>query len=408
MVGSALLASVTPKPAWELAGIPQALPTEPLVIYLDHPATSFPKAPGVAEEAARFLREDAGNAGRGGHALARRAADAVERARLKLAALLGIADASRLCLQPGATLALNQGLRGLLREGERVLVGAGAHNSVLRPLEVLRRERGLQVEEVACSDVLRWDLSDLEARLSQGPTAAVVISHGSNVTGAVQDLAQISALTRAAGARLVVDAAQSVGSIPVDASLCDLLAFSGHKGLLAPTGSGGLYVTPGLDLAPTIVGGTGARSEDEAPPLELPGALEAGTPNAMAYAALLPALRWIEDQGGPAALHARIAPLYAKLADGLSSLPGVKLYSAGEEQDLPVLSFTVAGWEPGELAMTLEAAGGLALRAGLHCAPRAHRRLGTLAGGTLRAGLGPTTTAETVERALETLGAVLG
>lgn len=377
------------------------------MIYLDHPATSFPKAPGVAEEAARFLREDAGNAGRGGHALARRAADALERARLKLATLLGIPEASRLCLQPGATLALNQGLRGLLREGERVLVGAGAHNSVLRPLEMLRRERGIVVEEVACSDVLRWDLSDLELRLHRGPVAAVVLSHASNVTGAVQDLAQISALTRGAGAKLVVDAAQSVGSITVDATLCDLLAFSGHKGLLAPTGSGGLYVDADLELAPTIVGGTGARSESETPPLDLPGALEAGTPNAMAFAALLPALRWIEAQGGPDALHARTMPLYAMLRAGLESLPGVKLYSGGEEQDLPVLSLTVAGWEPGELSMALEAAGGLALRAGLHCAPRAHRRLGTLEGGTLRAGLGPTSTEATVEAALAAFGAIL-
>ena len=378
------------------------------MIYLDHPATSFPKAPGVAEEAARFLREDAGNAGRGGHALARRAADALERARLALASLLGLPDASRLVLQPGATLALNSGLRGLLNPQERVLIGAGAHNSVLRPLELLRREREIRVDEVACDDVLRWDLEDLKAKLAEAPTAAVVLSHGSNVTGAVQDLAAISALSREAGARLVVDAAQTVGATPVQAELCDLLAFSGHKGLLGPTGTGGLYVAPGLELQPTIVGGTGTRSEDETPPLELPGALEAGTPNAVGFAALLPALRWIDEQGGPSALHERIAPLATSLREGLAELAGVTVQAASEPGDMAVISFTVANWEPGELAMALEAAGGLALRAGLHCAPRAHRRLGTLPHGTLRAGLGPTSSEDDVQAALRALSSFLG
>lgn len=377
------------------------------VIYLDHPATSFPKAPGVAEEAARFLREDAGNAGRGGHALARRAADALERARLALAKLLEAEDASRLTLQPSATLALNQALFGLLRPGQRVLVGAAAHNSVLRPLALLRETRGVEVAEVACDEVLRWDLADLEAKLAASPCAAVVLSHGSNVTGAVQDLAAIGRLARAHGAKLVLDAAQTLGAIPLAAREADLIAFSGHKGLLGPTGCGGLYVGPGVELEPTVVGGTGTRSEDERPPRELPGALEAGTPNAMAYAALLPALRWIEAEGGPTALHARITPLAARLREGLAAIPGVKVFAASEPQDLAVISFTVAGWEPGELGMALEAAGGIALRAGLHCAPRAHRRLGTAPRGTLRVGLGPTSTDDDVRGLLEVLPALL-
>lgn len=376
------------------------------MIYLDHPATSFPKAPGVAAEAARFLSEDAGNAGRGGHALARRAADALERARLGLARLLGVEDAARLSLQSGATLALNVALRGALRPGDRVLVGAAAHNSVLRPLAQLAPGLGLRIEEVACDDLLRWDLSDLEARLQAEPAAWVALSHGSNVTGVVQDLGGIGALCRAAGARLLVDAAQTVGAIPLDLSQTsvDLLAFSGHKGLLGPTGCGGLYVAPGLDLAPLITGGTGTRSEEEAPPRELPGALEPGTPNALAFAALLPALRWIEAQGGPAALHARAQLLAARFAEGLRGLPGVRVIAAG---DLPLVSFTVEGWDPGELAMGLETAGEVALRAGLHCAPRAHRRLGTLPRGTLRAGFGPFVGEVEVEGALAALGALL-
>lgn len=377
------------------------------MIYLDHPATSFPKAPGVAEEAARFLREDAGNAGRGGHALARRAADALERARLALGRLLSVEDSSRLTLQPSATVALNQALAGLLQPGQRVLIGAAAHNSVLRPLALLREARDLRIEEVACDDLLRWDLADLEAKLRAGPCAAVVVSHGSNVTGAVQDLEAIVALCRERGARLVVDAAQTLGAIPLAATSADLIAFSGHKGLLGPTGCGGLYIGAGIELSPTLVGGTGTRSEDERPPRELPGAFEAGTPNAMAYAALLPALRWIQSEGGPAALHARIAPLAQRMREGLVALKGVSVFAAGEAPDLAVVSFVVEGWEPGELGMALEAAGGLALRAGLHCAPRAHRRLGTAPRGTLRAGLGPASTDDDVTSLLETLSSFL-
>ncbi|MGE0712879.1 MAG: aminotransferase class V-fold PLP-dependent enzyme [Planctomycetota bacterium] len=372
--------------------------------YFDHAATSFPKAPGVAAEAARFLDEDAGNAGRGGHALAQRAADALERARLALARLLGVADASRIALQSGTTAALNVALRGLLVPGDRVLLGPEAHNSVLRPLAVLARERGVVREEVAADEVLRWDLADLEARLRAGPAALVVVSHGSNVTGAVQDLPAISSLCRAAGARLLVDAAQTVGALPLDLgeTPVDLLAFSGHKGLLGPTGTGGLYVAPGHELEPQVVGGTGSRSEDEEPPRELPGALEAGTPNAFAFAALGAALRWIEQQT-PAALHARSAALGARLRAGVRALPGVTLHAAEGEHDLAVISFVVAGWEPQELALALDAAAGICVRAGLHCAPRAHRRLGTLPRGTVRASLGPGLGEEDVEVFLATL-----
>ncbi len=359
------------------------------MLYLDHAATSFPKAPGVAEEAARFLREDAGNAGRGGHALARRAADAVERARGELARLLGVGDAQRLALLPGCTAALNTALRATLRPGQRVVIGPEAHNAVLRPLHLLAAERGVIVEEVACDDLLRWDLEDLERRLRAAPTAAVVVTHGSNVTGAVQDLPQVVALARAAGARVVVDAAQTAGAVPLDLDAlgADLVAFSGHKGLLGPTGIGGLVVAADLAVPPLVVGGTGTASEREAPPAELPGALEAGTANSLACAATATAARWVREQT-PAALHARAAAAGARLREGLAEVPGVRLHAAAGPDDLPVVSFTVEGWDVHELATALDAAGAC-VRAGLHCAPRAHRRLGTAPGGTLRASAGP-------------------
>ncbi len=379
-----------------------------MTLYLDHAATSFPKAPGVAEEAARFLREDAGSAGRGGHALARRAGDAVERARVALARLLGAGDARRLALLPGCTAALNVALRGVLAPGARVLIGPEAHNAVLRPLWLLARERDVRVEEVASDDALRWDLDDLERRLAAAPCALVAVAHGSNVTGAVQDVAAIVARARAAGARVLVDAAQTAGALPLalDALDADLVAFSGHKGLHGPTGIGGLWVRRDLELPPLIAGGTGTASEREEPPRELPGALEPGTADALACAALAVAARWVREET-PAALHERAAALGTALREGLGALPNVRTYGGGAPGELPIVSFTAAGWEPEELAACLDGAGAC-VRAGLHCAPRAHRRLGTAPGGAVRASVGPLTAPEAVSRFVELVGELTG
>ncbi|MEZ6188875.1 MAG: aminotransferase class V-fold PLP-dependent enzyme [Planctomycetota bacterium] len=370
-------------------------------LYLDHAATSYPKAPGVAQAAARFLEAPAGNAGRGVHAEATRAADALAHARRGLAELVG-ARPERMALVPGATFALNALLQGSLTAGERVIVGPEAHTSVLRPLRLV----GCEVVEVASDDLLRWDLEDLRRLLGE-PTRAVVVSHGSNVTGVVQDLAAIVELAHAVGTRVFVDGAQTVGALPLDVEALELdaLAFSGHKGLLGPTGTGGLYLRDGLELRPWISGGSGSKSHDEAPPRAFPDALEVGTKNAWAFATLVPALEWIAAQT-PAALHARAAELGAALRAGLQQLPGVTLHAGAADHDLAVVSFTAAGWRPPELAVTLDALG-VALRAGLHCAPRAHRRLGTLPDGTLRVSAGPFTRPDDVDEFLARLGSIL-
>lgn len=376
----------------------------PDLLYLDHAATSFPKAPGVAAAAARFLESAAGNAGRGAHRLARAAADEVEGARHELAGLLGVGDPRRVALFPGATWALNAALRGLLAPGARVVVGPEAHNAVLRPLALL----GAQVDEVRADDALRWDLGDLERRLRAAPAALVAVSHASNVTGAVQDLPAIAALCRSHGARLLVDAAQTAGSLPleVDRLQLDLLVCAGHKGLLGPTGTGALALGSGVALAPWAAGGTGTRSEDEHMPRELPAALEPGTPDAWAWAALRPALAHVAGLG-PARLHARAAAAGAALRAGLLELPGARVIGLERPGDLPVLSLVVPGWDPHELGAVLDGLG-VAARAGLHCAPRAHRRLGTLAmGGALRLSPGPFFDPAAAEQALARMREVL-
>ncbi len=376
------------------------------MIYLDHAATSFPKAPGVAEECARFLREDAGNPGRGAHALAGRALNALDRAHQGLALLLGAPDAERLALTSGATEALNVALHGVLAPGDRVLIGPEAHNSVLRPLRVLEDRLGLRVDEVATDDDLRWDLEDLEAKLSE-ETTLVVVAHGSNVTGVVQDLAAVCERAHDASALVLVDGAQTVGALPMDiASLdLDLLAFSGHKALLGPTGTGALYVRQGLTVQPLLTGGTGTSSENEDPPLDLPHALEAGTANAVGFAALAVAVREVRDRT-PADIHAHTANLGERLREGLAALAGASVHAASRREDLAVISFVISGWDPHDLATVLDTSG-VALRAGLHCAPRAHRRLGTLSSGTLRVSPGPYTTEGDVVGFLERLGELL-
>ena len=363
--------------------------------YFDHAATSFPKAPGVGAELARFVEHDAGNAGRGVHGLAQRAADAIEGCRLAVARLLAVGDASRVALVPGATLGLNVALHGLLDDAARVVIGPEAHNSILRPLRLLAATRRVQVDEVAASDVLRWDLDDLERSLRAAPTALVVVSHASNVTGAVQDLDAITALAHAHGARVLVDAAQTVGAVPLAVGALDALVCSGHKSLLGPTGTGVLYLAPDVTLRPLLAGGTGTHSEDEAPTTTWPHAVEVGTPNAAGFAALRVGVERVRALD-PAAIHAATAPLGARLRAGLAAVPGLELFAAGEPQDLPVVSFRLTGWDPGELAVALDAAG-FALRPGVHCAPRAHARLGTLPGGTLRASLGSGLAADDVD-----------
>jgi selenocysteine lyase/cysteine desulfurase len=272
-------------------------------------------------------------------------------------------------------------------------------------LHVLKRERGIVVDEVRTDDALCWDLDDLDAKLREGANL-VVISHASNVTGAVQELDPILSRVHGAGARLLLDAAQTVGAVPidVDGQGIDLLAFSGHKALLGPTGTGGLYVRPGLAIRPLLTGGTGSASEDEEPPTELPGGLETGTANAVGFAALAVAVDWIRESG-VAATRAHGVELRQALVLGAQGVPGLTPFSGGRPTDLATLSFVVDGWDPQELAMVLDGLG-VAVRAGLHCAPRSHRRLGTSPAGTVRASCGPFLSAEDVAEFWERVRAV--
>ncbi len=362
-------------------------------IYLDHGATSFPKAPGVAEAVARFLNQDAGNPGRGGHRLSIRASRVIETARESIAGLLG-GHPERTLFGPGSTFWLNTLCAGLLRPGDTVVTSVLEHNSVMRPLRRLEADRGIHVVKVRTRNASGVpDPSEVRSAVRTASARFVVMTHASNVTGAVFPIEEIAAAV--APVPVIADGAQTAGSVPFDFSASGLAAYacSGHKGLLGPTGTGVVLLAPQLaELVPPLVaGGTGSRSESEEMPEFLPDRLEAGTPNGAGIAGLDAAARWLLDTG-VAAIHRRTTRLVTALASRLAAIPGVEIH--GWDPRRPhtgILSFTVKGIDTGELAAWLDRERDIMLRAGLHCAPAAHRWLGTFPSGTLRPGISPFT-----------------
>jgi cysteine desulfurase family protein len=359
--------------------------------YLDNAAFSFPKPAAVAEAVTRAVAEEAGNPGRGVYALARRSENVVTAAREAVAALLGASDPSRVVFTHNATDSLNGAIAGLLRARPgRVVTTPLEHNSVMRPLRAaMRRGECHGLEEVALDAQFHVDLAAFEASVREPGVSLAVVSHASNVLGCAQPLEPLSAACRAAGVPLVVDAAQSAGvlDLPVSSLELDVVAFSGHKALYGPGGVGVLYVRQGLQIEPWREGGTGGHaSEADEQPSEMPWRLEAGTMNVVGIAGLLAGVQWVQKAGLPAVRqqHTRLA---RRLLSQLVVQPHVRVLNPAPEVGL--VSFTVDGWEPTEVARVLADSFDIAVGAGLSCAPAAHRHVGTLqAGGAVRASFG--------------------
>ena len=374
------------------------------MIYLDYAATSYPKAPGVAEAMQRALSEAGGNPGRSGHALAVAAQAVVNDTRRRLAALLGAADPQRIVFTANTTAAINQALFGLLCPGDRVLSSSTEHNAMVRPLAALA-ERGVRVEQIAARADGSIDLDELARALKAAPTRLVALAHASNVTGTILPAQEAAQLAHEQGALFLLDAAQTVGVLPLDLRLiaADLLALPGHKGLLGPPGPGALYVAPGVELAPLIYGGTGIRSEDERMPNELPERLEAGTLNTVGLAGLGAALSYLGEHG-VAKVRAHEMELTARLLAGLGAIPGLRVHGVADPaRQVATVSINLSGWEAVDLAAVLDSSFGIAARAGLHCAPAAHRSLGTFPGGTVRLSAGCFTRLDDIDQAVAAL-----
>ncbi|HZS00920.1 MAG TPA: aminotransferase class V-fold PLP-dependent enzyme [Chloroflexota bacterium] len=377
-------------------------------LYLDNAATTFPKPEAVYRAADAFYRTGGGNAERGRYPLARAAADVIARTRAKLAAWLGAASSEQIILAPSATIALNQVILGTpLRPGAVAYVTPFEHNSALRPLEHLRRTAGVRVHELPF-DRATWafDAPRAAAMLQVAPPALLVVSHASNVCGYLPPVAEIIRLARAANPNcvVVVDGAQAAGLYPLDLTdgTIDYYVFSGHKALYGPYGIAGFVLCGARRPAPILFGATGTESESVAMPLDAPSAYEPGSQNAWAAAGLEAALDWLAAAGRPAVVAPAEAAAHAIL-DRLRALPGLIVHAPPAAHWMGIVAFTHAALPPAAIADAL-AAQGIAARAGLHCAPWAHRWLGTLAGGgAVRLSTSyftPPAAADTLEQAL--------
>ena len=367
------------------------------IIYLDHAATSWPKPDPVRRAAMRSYDDLLANAGRSGHGASIDCAELVFQTREKLAAMFGAAASQDIAFTRGATEGLNLVLKGFLNEGDVVAVSPMEHNSVMRPLTALARSKGIRIEMLPADRFGRIDLTAAAAVSADVAPRLVAINHASNVNGIVQDIAAIGAVF--SGAAILVDAAQSAGAISIDVRRdgIDFVAFSAHKSMGGPTGIGACYLNPEYDVRPLLEGGTGSRSEDTIHPDFRPDRYEAGTLNLHGIAALAGALEHIESAGLIGDLKKELTGI---LIDGLSDVEGVRLCSPAEAGAL-IAAFVVEGISPEIVARRLEEDCGILCRPGLHCAPLAHRHLGTYSAGAVRLSPGFGNTIEQTRRTVQ-------
>jgi len=364
--------------------------SESRYIYLDNSATSWPKPPAVAEAMTRFLTEEGGSAGRGSHTRAIQAAESVYAAREAAARLLGVTQPQRICLGSGATWALNQALYGLLKPGDRVLACITSHNAVRRPLLDLARRGIIGLDWFAPADHTRpHDPADLDRLLGEKRPRMLCLNHVSNVLGTVQPLAELTAVAHAHGALVLADIAQASGVVPLELEEwgVDVAAFTGHKGMLGPQGTGGLYTAPGIEPIPLLRGGGGTPAADDMPE-ELPERLECGTYNVVGLVGLTAGIGWVLDRGVEE-LHRQKSRLLKRLLDILGKNGARLLGPSDAESRAPLAAFIIPGRDANRLAADLEERGGIQVRSGLHCAPGAHELASTRETGAVRISLGP-------------------
>jgi selenocysteine lyase/cysteine desulfurase len=380
------------------------------VAYLDYAATSAVRPPAVAEAVSRYLRDVGATPGRAGHRRALDAGRVALRCRRALAALFGIpGDPGRVTFQLNATHALNVALLGTLRPGDRVVRTAFDHNAVRRPVHRLARF-GVEETVLAGRPDGTLDLAEAERAIAGDgrPARLLAIPHVSNVLGTALPVAALAEMARAHGTLVLLDAAQSAGHLPVDVEALgvDLLAFTGHKGLLGPQGTGGLWVRDGVDVEPVLAGGTGGESAAPGMPDAYPDRLEAGSQNGPGIAGLLAGLEHLAAHGGAAGSHAREAALKRRLRAGLAAVPGVRVLSPDAPGGTGIVLAAFDALDGAAAARRLDAEHGVLVRAGLHCAADTHGLLGTAEGGAVRFSVGWATTAGEVERAVRAAAAL--
>lgn len=370
------------------------------MIYLDSAATSFYK-PEQVEQAVCRAFHTIGNAGRGAHAPTLEASRVLYRTRAKLAKLFHAEHASRIAFTANVTQALNLAIDGLIQAGDHVVTTVCEHNSVLRPL-YKKQENGVFLTIVSADENGTIDPQDIQDAMREN-TRAIVIHHASNVTGNVVPIEKIAAIAHRAGALLIVDAAQTAGGIPIDVQEMgmDVLCFTGHKSLLGPQGTGGIYVREGLSVPSLLVGGSGVHSFDKHQPTDMPTALEAGTANGHGIAGLEAAVDFLLETGVET-IHARENALMRRFIAGVREIPLVKLYGDMDAPlRAPIVTLNLGTADAAVVSDVLWEDDEICVRVGAHCAPLMHQHLGTVEQGAVRFSFSYWNTEAEIDRAIQ-------
>ena len=378
-------------------------------IYLDNASTTFPKAPTVATAMSDYITNRGININRGSYALAYDVEDIIYTTRQRLHPLFNGHDPAHVIFTQNVTMSLNMVIKGLLKAGDHVLVSSMEHNAVMRPLTQLL-DKGITFDTIPCDSTGSIQMDSIEP-LIRPNTVALIINHASNVCGTIQPLESIGPICKAHNLQFIVDAAQTAGVIPIDVKAChiDALCFTGHKGLLGPQGIGGIILTKEMaqNLTPLIAGGTGSFSHLETMPTHMPDAFESGTLNLPGIIGLNEGLAYIESQGMEN-IHNHELGLTQAFLEGLQSIDGINIVGKQNIQDrTAVVSITIDGMDPANIAYELESTYHIMTRVGLHCAPRAHQTLRTYPEGTVRFSFGYANTHKDVESALSALNTIV-
>lgn len=374
-------------------------------IYLDNAATSYPKPDCVIKAMEGYFKNIGANAGRSAYKAAQETSRIVFEARENAAKLIGTKDSSRVVFTSNATEGLNLAILGLLREGDRVITSSMEHNSVMRPLRYLEKTKGIKISIVKCLSEGELDVLDIKKKIT-GKTKLIVVTGASNVTGTIMPVAEIGRIAREHNITFLVDSAQIAGCLPIDVekSNIDLLAFSGHKGLLGPQGTGCLYISDKVKLPiPLKFGGTGSHSDSEVQPDFLPDKYESGTLNLIGIAGLGAGVDFILKEKVNN-IRKKLEILTEYLIVEVKKIKGIKIYGVtNPSRRTAVISLNIKEKASSDVCEILDRKYGIAVRGGLHCSPAAHRTIGSFPEGTVRVSIGYFNTEQEIDCLIKAL-----
>lgn len=373
------------------------------MIYLDNAATSFPKPEVVYKAILNNMKNFGANPGRSGHKMALEAGRGIFKGREIIAELFNIDDPMQIVFTSNATESLNLAIKGILNPGDHVITTSMEHNSVLRPIKTLENN-GVENSIIQCDESGILNPQDIRNAIKEN-TKLIVITHASNVTGTLMPIKEVGEIAKEKGVLFLVDAAQTAGIYDIDIKTMhiDLLAMAGHKGLMGPQGTGVLYIKEGIEVRPLKEGGTGSKSQELIQPLMLPDRYESGTPNTLGIAGLTAGIEYILQEGiDKIRKHEEFLTEY--FIEGLNKIKKVKIYGPKDiKKQVAVVSINIGEEDSSEMAYILDKAFDIAVRPGLHCAPLAHKTLGTSEQGTVRFSMGYFNIKEDIDSALKAI-----